>query len=98
MENYPNKVPVILEKAPTAEVPDVDKNKFLLPREFTVANFLDQIRKRSNIGKEQAIFIYVNGTVPASTAMFGGIYEQYKDADGFLYVVYTGESSFGTCC
>lgn len=95
METHPNKIPVILEKAPTAEVPDVDRNKYLLPREFTVANFLDVIRKRTNLGKEQAIFIYVNGTVPASNAMFGSIYEQHKDADGFLYVVYTGESSFG---
>ncbi len=96
METHPNKVPVILEKAPTAEVPDVDRNKYLLPREFTVANFLDVIRKRTNLGKEQAIFVYVNGSVPASNAMFGSIYEQHKDADGFLYIVYTGESSFGS--
>lgn len=95
METHPNKIPVILEKAATAEVPDVDRNKYLLPREFTVANFLDVIRKRTNLGKEQSIFIYVNGTVPASNAMFGSIYEQHKDADGFLYIVYTGESSFG---
>lgn len=96
METHPNKIPVILEKASTAEVPDVDRNKYLLPREFTVANFLDVIRKRTNLGKEQAIFIYVNGTVPASNAMFGSIYEQHKDSDGFLYIVYTGESSFGS--
>lgn len=98
METHPNKIPVILEKANTAEVPDVDRNKYLLPREFTVANFLDVIRKRTNLGKEQAIFIYVNGTVPASNAMFGSIYEQHKDPDGFLYIVYTGESSFGKLC
>jgi len=95
MGTHPNKIPVILEKAPTAEVPDVDHKKYLLPREFTVANFLDVIRKRTNLNKEQAIFVYVNGTVPASNAMFGSIYEQHKEEDGFLYVVYTGESSFG---
>ena len=95
METHPNKVPVILEKAPSVDVPDVDRNKYLLPREFTVANFLDVIRKRTSLNKDQAIFLYVNGTVPASNATFGAIYEQYKDDDGFLYVVYTGESSFG---
>ena len=92
---HPNKVPVILERAPSAEVPDIDKNKYLLPRDFTVANFLDVIRKRTNLTREQALFVYVDGVVPASNAMFGAIYEMHKDKDGFLYVVYTGESSFG---
>jgi GABA(A) receptor-associated protein len=94
-EAHPNKVPVILERAPSAEVPDIDKNKYLLPRDFTVANFLEVIRKRTNLSKEQALFVYVDGTVPASNAIFGSIYDQHKDKDGFLYVVYTGESSFG---
>ncbi len=94
---HPNKVPVILERAPSAEVPDIDKNKYLLPRDFTVANFLEVIRKRTNLTREQALFVYVDGTVPASNAMFGSIYEHHKDKDGFLYVVYTGESSFGQC-
>lgn len=95
MEAHPNKVPVILEKASGSTVPDIDKNKYLLPRDFTVANFLDVIRKRTNLNKEQALFVYVDGTVPASNAMFGTIYEGHKDKDGFLYVVYTGENSFG---
>lgn len=97
MEAHPNKIPVILEKVNThsGQIPDIDKNKFLLPRDFTIANFLDVIRKRTNLNKEQALFVYVNGTVPASNAMFGTIYELHKDKDGFLYVVYTGENSFG---
>lgn len=95
MEIHPSKIPVILERAPNAQVPDIDRYKFLLPRDFTVANFLDVIRKRINLSKEQALFVYVEGTVPASNAMFSTIYDQYKDKDGFLYVVYTGESSFG---
>lgn len=97
METHPTKIPVILERAPTAELPDFDRNKYLLPREYTVANFLDVIRKRTNLSKEQALFVYIDGTVPASNAMFGTIYDQHKDSDGFLYVVYTGESSFGQC-
>ena len=95
-QTHPDKVPVILERAPSAEVPDVDKNKYLLPKEYTVSDFLGVIRKRTNLTKEQALFVYVDGIIPASNAMFGTIYEQHKDKDGFLYVVYTGESSFGS--
>lgn len=86
---------MVLERAPSAEVPDIDRNKFLLPRDFTIANFLEVIRKHTKLTREQALFVYVDGTVPASNALIGAIYDRHKDKDGFLYVVYTGESSFG---
>ena len=95
-ESHPNKVPVIVERAPSAEVPEIDKNKYLVPSDLTVAQFLCLIRKRIKLSNDQALFIYVNGTLPATSAMFSTIYEEHKDEDGFLYVVYTGESSFGS--
>lgn len=95
-ESHPNKVPVIVERAPSADVPEIDKNKYLVPSDLTVAQFLCLIRKRIKLSNDQALFIYVNGTLPATSAMFSTIYEEHKDKDGFLYVVYTGESSFGS--
>ncbi len=95
-DTHPNKVPVIVERAPSADVPDIDKNKYLVPSDLTVAQFLCLIRKRIKLSNDQALFIYVNGTLPATSAMFSTIYEEHKDEDGFLYVVYTGESSFGS--
>jgi GABA(A) receptor-associated protein len=53
------------------------------------------IRKRIKLANDQALFIYIRGQLPASSAVFSSIYEEHKDEDGFLYVVYTGESSFG---
>ena len=94
-ESYPNRIPVIVERAPSADVPVIDKCKYLVPGDLTVAQFLCLIRKRIKLANDQALFIYVNGTLPATSAMLGTIYEEHKDEDGFLYVVYTGESSFG---
>lgn len=103
-EAHPNKIPVIVERAPQAAssrrspastLPDIDKNKYLVPGDLTVAQFLCLIRKRIKLSNDQALFIYVNGTLPATSAMFSSIYADHKDEDGFLYVVYTGESSFG---
>lgn len=94
-ENHPNKVPVIVERAPSSNVPEIDKNKYLVPGDLTIAQFLALIRKRIKLSNDQALFIYVNGTLPATSALFSTIYGEHKDEDGFLYVVYTGESSFG---
>ena len=94
-ESHPNKVPVIVERAPSSAVPNIDKNKYLVPGDLTVAQFLALIRKRSKLSNDQALFIYVNGTLPATSALFSTIYGEHRDEDGFLYVVYTGESSFG---
>lgn len=93
---HPNKVPVIVERAPSASgVPEIDKNKYLVPGELTMAQFLCLIRKRIKLSNDQSLFIYINGTLPATSALFNTIYEEHRDSDGFLYVLYTGESSFG---
>ena len=101
---HPNKIPVIVERAPQSSssrrnpatmLPDIDKNKYLVPGDLTVVQFMHLIRKRIKLANDQALFIYVNGTLPASSTMFSSLYAEHKDEDGFLYVVYAGESSFG---
>jgi GABA(A) receptor-associated protein len=94
-EAHPNKIPVIVERAPSSQLPEIDRCKYLVPGDLTVAQFGNLIRKRIKLGNEQALIIYINGTLQAASAMFSSIYEEHKDQDGFLYVVYTGESSFG---
>lgn len=96
VESHPGKVPVIVERAPSAtNVPEIDKSKYLVPEDLTVAQFIYLIRKRIKLNNDQALFIYIRGQLPMSSALFSQIYEENKDPDGFLYVVYTGESSFG---
>jgi GABA(A) receptor-associated protein len=44
---------------------------------------------------EQAIFLFVNGVIPPTAALMNTIYEEHKDEDGFLYISYSGENTFG---
>ncbi len=53
------------------------------------------IRKRIKLTPEKAIFIFVNNVLPPNPALMSTIYEEQKDEDGFLYVTYNGESTFG---
>jgi len=94
-EKYPNRIPVIVEKAEKASISDIDKRKYLVPADISVAQFMWIVRKRINLNSERAIFLFVNKIVPSSTATLGEIYSQHKDDDGFLYVAYSGENTFG---
>jgi GABA(A) receptor-associated protein len=53
------------------------------------------IRKRIKLEPEKAIFIFVNNTLPPTAALMSQIYKEQADSDGFLYVTYSGESTFG---
>eukprot|EP00286_Rhodomonas_abbreviata_P003859 CAMPEP_0181347776 /NCGR_PEP_ID=MMETSP1101-20121128/34057_1 /TAXON_ID=46948 /ORGANISM="Rhodomonas abbreviata, Strain Caron Lab Isolate" /LENGTH=111 /DNA_ID=CAMNT_0023460009 /DNA_START=422 /DNA_END=757 /DNA_ORIENTATION=+ len=94
-EKYPDRIPVIVEKATGSDIPDIDKKKYLVPTDLTVGQFVHVIRKRIKLTPEKAIFIFVNNVLPPTAALMSTIYDEQKDEDGFLYITYNGESVFG---
>jgi len=93
---YPDRVPVIIEKALNSDVSDLDKNKYLVPDELNIGQLIYVIRKRIKLSHEQSIFIFINGDILAPTsALLSSVYTEHKNADGFLYVTYAGQDSFG---
>ena len=91
---YPDRVPIILEKS-GKEVPDIDKKKYLVPADLTVGQFCYVVRKRLKVNSEKAIFLFVNGKIPPTASLISIIYSENKDNDGFLYIKYAGENTFG---
>ncbi|PWZ46475.1 Autophagy-related protein 8C [Zea mays] len=94
-EKYPDRIPVIVEKAERSDIPDIDKKKYLVPADLTVGQFVYVVRKRIKLSAEKAIFIFVKNTLPPTAALMSSIYEENKDEDGFLYMTYSGENTFG---
>ncbi|PIK58089.1 putative gamma-aminobutyric acid receptor-associated protein-like 2 [Apostichopus japonicus] len=92
---YPERIPVIVEKAPRTSIPNIDKKKFLVPADITVAQFMWIVRKRIKLPSEKAIFLFIGKMLPQTTATMGQIYQEHRDSDGFLYIAYSGESTFG---
>ncbi|KAB5564374.1 hypothetical protein DKX38_004428 [Salix brachista] len=86
---------VIVEKAERSDIPNIDKKKYLVPADLTVGQFVYVIRKRIKLSAEKAIFIFVDNVLPPTGAIMSSIYEEKKDEDGFLYVTYSGENTFG---
>ncbi|XP_055993352.1 gamma-aminobutyric acid receptor-associated protein-like 2 [Sorex fumeus] len=92
---YPDWVLLIVEKVSGSQIVDMDKWKYLIPFDITVAQFMWIIRKRIQLPSEKAIFLFVDKTVPQSSLMMGQFYEKEKHKDGFLYVAYSRENTFG---
>ncbi|KAE8785502.1 autophagy-related protein 8a [Hordeum vulgare] len=95
-EKYSDRIPVIVEKAGKSDIPDIDKKKYLVPADLTVGQFVYVVRKRIKLSAEKAIFIFVKNTLPPTAALMSAIYEENKDEDGFLYMTYSGENTFGS--
>ncbi|XP_028665816.1 gamma-aminobutyric acid receptor-associated protein-like 1 [Erpetoichthys calabaricus] len=94
-KKYPDRVPVIVEKAPKARVPNLDKRKYLVPSELTVGQFYFLIRKRIQLRPEDALFFFINNTIPPTSATMGQLYQENHEEDCFLYVAYSDESVYG---
>jgi GABA(A) receptor-associated protein len=88
---------VICEKADRSSIPDIDKKKYLVPADLTVGQFMYVIRKRIKLPPEQAIFLFVNNVSPSNASLLSAVYDEFKDEDGFLYITYSGENTFGAC-
>jgi GABA(A) receptor-associated protein len=95
---YPERLPIICQRMKNCNnnCPLIDKKKYLVPQDLTVGQFIYVIRKRCNITATNSLFCYINGTIPSTGTMLKQIYEEFKDSDGFLYIYYNTENTFGT--
>jgi GABA(A) receptor-associated protein len=95
---YPDRIPILICKDPSdkSKISDIDKKKYLVPRDLTLGQFIHVIRKRLTIKSEIAVYIYFKfkENHPISD-MMSDIYRKEKGEDGFLVGSYFGENTFG---
>jgi hypothetical protein len=96
---HPSKVPVICELHPkdcnNANYPILDKSKYLVNEDLTVAQFMQVIRNKIKLNQNVAIFILVNGRMASASQTMNTMYSRNKHTDGFLYIYYSFENVFG---
>ncbi|KAL8158922.1 hypothetical protein V2J09_000459 [Rumex salicifolius] len=92
---FPDRVPVVVERYSRTELPEMEKRKFLVPRDMSVGQFIHILSDRLHLPPGKALFIFVNNTLPQTSSLLNSLYESSKDEDGFLYMFYSSEKTFG---
>jgi len=97
LKKHSGKVPVIAEMAKNAKMDCDVRHKFLVAEDMTMGQFLAVLRKKVKLTETEALFVYVNdNTLVISSMTIASIYNDYKDQDGFLYLTFCPENTFGT--
>jgi GABA(A) receptor-associated protein len=96
MKRYPDRLPVIVQPIDKKQ-PEIDKHKYLVPKDLLLSQFIFIIKKRiRDLKPDEAIFLFVNGdTIPKATSTISELYSDYKNEDNFLIVKYSLENTFG---
>ena len=96
LAKYPDRIPLIVEKIPGNNIlPQISKSKFLVPADITITQFMFIIRKYLKLEPSVSIYLFCDGVIPNAGESINNVYIQHKDSDGFLYLFYTGENTFG---
>ena len=68
-----------------------------MPNTFKICEVQTIIRRKLKLKKEQSLFLLVNEgkDLVRSNGPLQEVFEKYQDEDGFLYVLYTGENTYG---
>ena len=91
---YPERIPVILKKSGN-DTPEIDRNKYLVPKDITFSSFVGVIRQRLKMKPDQALFVMANNTLVNQTDLMSSVYSRHKCPEGFLLLDYSLESTFG---
>ena len=75
----------------------LQKNKFLVGGEITLGQFLMILRRKIGVLKQSdAVFLFVNNSLPPSSMYLSSIYANQKDIDtNMLFITVSKENTFG---
>uniref|UniRef100_A0A7E4UW56 Autophagy-related protein n=1 Tax=Panagrellus redivivus TaxID=6233 RepID=A0A7E4UW56_PANRE len=100
-QNYKNHhedmIPIICERFHHEKrIPPLPNCQFLLPKHATVGQLQALIKR--NLGDFAGMAVYLliaNEFLPCLTENLSQLYRDHRDQDGFLYISYSSEDSYG---
>jgi len=96
LKAYPDRIPIIFEPCESSKYDaQMVDTQFLIPKIITIGQFMFSVRKRMSLAPEKAIFLFIHGFIPPSSALMCDIYDYHKDNDNFLHITYSFENTFG---
>lgn len=91
---HPDRIPIILSRG-NSKVREINRNKYLVPLDMTMGQLAFVVRRKIEMTPEKALFLFVNNKLLPTNALMEQIYHIEKNEDGFLYIFYSSEDTFG---
>jgi GABA(A) receptor-associated protein len=93
-KKFPDRIPVIIQPNKNCKL-RIDKNKYLVPIDLTISQLLYTIRKKIKLDPAQALYFFIQESMPNSSVTLNQLYHTHRNQDGFLYITYDIENTFG---
>tara|TARA_B100001093_G_C26696009_1_gene956931 strand:+ start:702 stop:1073 length:372 start_codon:yes stop_codon:yes gene_type:complete len=93
-EQYPHRIPVILEFDAILHKQKL-KERFLVPKDLTMGQFMFVIRSQLQINPSEAIYLMCRGYCIPNTDIFSEISEKHKEKCGNIFMRLYKENTFG---
>lgn len=71
------------------------KSLTFLSRDTKFGEFYEGIIKHANLKSNEALFIFVNNTIPNRHTMISTLFNEHKNEDGYMEMIAMPENSFG---
>ena len=100
----PDYIPVFIEKSTTSNMPhlrsktnDKIKSRYLLNGNLTIREFIECLHhnKTDEHDINDPIYLFHNNVLLSRSKTMKELYDEYKDFDGMLYLVYSNSYTWG---
>lgn len=104
LKKNPDHIPVFIEKSSASNMAhlrskgnDKIKSRFLLNGNLTVREFIECLHKNKTDEHHinQPIYLFHNNVLLSRSKTMKELYEEFKDEDGMLYLVYSDTYTWG---
>jgi len=99
LTKYPDRIPVRLIRDEKKDTPELERYKYLIPREMTVGQFMHVVRSKMVMKSTKALFFLISTGndhfIPPTSQILSEIHDPYQDEKGILNIVYATENTFG---
>jgi len=90
LKKYPDRKPVVIKPSKKSRLPELKKDKYLLPNEMQIGNVILIIRKEISLKPQEALFLLINNKLLSNTTTISEAFE-----GGLIKIEYTIENTFG---
>ena len=94
VSKHPEMIPVIIFTNDKA-TPQIEKKKFLAHKDMTVGQLLVYLKSKIQLKHSEALYIFIDDKLVNGSQLISEMYRKYPAKDGFLYVKYACENTFG---